>query len=192
MVYKGQQLPNLFAIPKGTDHAILKRPVAHAYSLSAMLDLEADIDECTSLFLRRLDEESRHGSEPVDLSNWLQYYAFDVIGQVTFSKKFGFLQRGADVAGMLENIHNMMVYQSLVGHISGLHEWLLGNPLLKYIMPRQKQSDYITDFTLERISERETSDVKRPDLMGKLFAVRTIEESRMPVEHILSHTTTNV
>ncbi|KIW78579.1 hypothetical protein Z517_08417 [Fonsecaea pedrosoi CBS 271.37] len=192
MVYKGQRLPNLFAISNEAEHAALKRPVAHAYSNSALTDLEDYIDKCNDILVRRLDEVSRHGEQPVDMANWLQYYAFDVIGEITFSKPFGFLEQGSDIEHILDNIHDSMVYNSLVGHIPGLHELLRGNPLLKYIMPNSKRSDYITDFTLKRISERETANVKRQDLMGRLFAVQHQDPSKMPLEHILSHTTTNV
>lgn len=188
MVYKGRRLPNLFAITDESEHRALKRPIAHAYSTSAMIELEAHMDDCSGLLLKRLKEASQDGTEPLDMSKWLQYYAFDVIGEITFSKKFGFLQTGGDVADMLSTIDFAMVYQALIGHINGLHEILLGNPLLRFILP----TNYITQFTLDRISEREKVEGHSPDLIGRLFAVKDADPARMPVEHILSHTTTNV
>lgn len=33
----------------------------------------------------------KHAGEAVDLSEWLQYYAFDVVGSMTFQHRFGFM-----------------------------------------------------------------------------------------------------
>ena len=42
-----------------------------------------------------------------------QYYAFDVVGEVTFGKKFGFLETGQDVNGIIKIIAGETIYLSL-------------------------------------------------------------------------------
>ncbi|KUL91075.1 hypothetical protein ZTR_00731 [Talaromyces verruculosus] len=49
----------------------------------------------------------KHGNV-FDLGDWLQYFAFDVMGTMTFSKIYGFLDQGEDVGGMLGAIANFM------------------------------------------------------------------------------------
>ena len=104
MAYKGKSLPNLFAVRDETEHAALKRPVAHAYSTTALLELEPYVDTCSELFIKRLEEVSESGQAAVDLGMWLQLYAFDVIGEITFSKKLGFLKQGGDIGDMLKTL----------------------------------------------------------------------------------------
>lgn len=39
-----------------------------------------------------------------DLGVWLQMFALDVMGELTFSKRLVFLERGEDVDGIMESI----------------------------------------------------------------------------------------
>ena len=57
------------------------------------------------------------------------FAAFDVVGELTFKKKLGFLDRGGDVDGMMEAIEGMLVYASQCGQVPEAHPFLLGNPL---------------------------------------------------------------
>jgi len=58
--------------------------------------------------------------ERVDLGMWLQFYTFDVVGELTFGKKFGFLEEGRDVDGIMESIGGLLVYLGLCGQVP---EW---------------------------------------------------------------------
>jgi hypothetical protein len=40
--------------------------------------------------------------------------AFDVIGELTFSKPLGFLEKGADVEGIIEALEHMLDYSGKV------------------------------------------------------------------------------
>lgn len=53
-------------------------------------------------------------SGPVDLAAWLQYYAFDSLGAVNFSKKLGFMDSGTDVDGICHLDHDQMMYFAVV------------------------------------------------------------------------------
>ena len=47
--------------------------------------------------------------EAVDLGTWLQYYAFDVVGELSFATKLGFLEKGKDGDGMMAAISGLLV-----------------------------------------------------------------------------------
>lgn len=85
------------------------------------------------LFMDRLSEFASK-NEPVDLSAWLQYYAFDVVGEVTFASQLGFLEQGTDVDGMMKAIEGMLTYTALCGQVLEYREFL-GNPLFTMLMP---------------------------------------------------------
>ena len=72
------------------------------------------MDECTALFEERVDEFARAGVW-IDMGHWFQCYAFDVIGQITYSKSFGFLDQGEDITNAIAALHNTMVYNTLIG-----------------------------------------------------------------------------
>lgn len=56
----------------------------------------------------QLDERFAGTEQIFDMGNWLQYFAFDVMGSITFSKRYGFLDQGRDVNGMLGTLVDFM------------------------------------------------------------------------------------
>ena len=144
---------NLFSTQDPEYHRIEKRKVGAAYSTHNLLDSEAAIDSCINLFLSRMDAfASKH--ESVDLGTWLQYYAFDVIGEVTFAQKFGFLEQGNDVDGMIKALEGMLAYAALCGQVPEYHKYLLGNPLFSLLMPAMETWNQVIVFTLKAINSR--------------------------------------
>lgn len=78
-VSNGKPLENIFNTTRDDFHAAIKRPVAHAYSMTALVQYEPFVDTTSQLFCRRLAEEYVKGRKMCDLGQWLQYYAFDVM-----------------------------------------------------------------------------------------------------------------
>ena len=42
------------------------------------------------------------------------FFAFDVIGQMTFSKRLGFVEQGVDVERIIHNLEEFMAYLVMV------------------------------------------------------------------------------
>jgi hypothetical protein len=93
-------------------HRELKKPVANAFSLTTLLTNEPAVDSCTNLLIEKLSAYA-DASTPVDFGEWLQFYTFDVVGEITFAKKLGFLEKGGDVDGMIQAIEDLLVGISL-------------------------------------------------------------------------------
>ncbi|KPM44434.1 hypothetical protein AK830_g2085 [Neonectria ditissima] len=53
------------------------------------------------------------GQKPMDLAGWLQFYAFDVIGQITFSRPFGFMREGKDIQNCIAKLERYLVHGAL-------------------------------------------------------------------------------
>lgn len=81
-----------------------------------------------------------------------QYYAFDVVGEFSFAKKLGFLERGTDVDGMMETIEGMLAYASQCSQIPEMHPILLGNPLFPILMPSMEPWNQVSQFTLKVVN----------------------------------------
>ncbi|KAJ5697351.1 hypothetical protein N7488_011035 [Penicillium malachiteum] len=63
----------------------------------------------------------------VDLGEWLQWYAFDVIGAITFQQRFGFMEQREDVQNMIADLEVGLKYAGVVGQVPSLHSWMIGN-----------------------------------------------------------------
>ena len=74
--------PTVFSIRDEDGHKSLKRPVANAYSMSSLVELEPLVDQCSAILQKKLDGIV---NKPFDLGVWVQWYAFDVISSITFS-----------------------------------------------------------------------------------------------------------
>ena len=73
--------PDLFSLQDEKKHGARRRNVANAYALSTLLGMEEYVDQCSTLLLRQFEKFAKNG-EILDLSPWLQYDAFDVIGEL--------------------------------------------------------------------------------------------------------------
>jgi hypothetical protein len=89
-------------------HKKIKSPIAPIFSVSSALTFEGHIDEVLQCFSENLDKRFAQHGNVFDLGSWLQYFAFDVMGTMTFSKRYGFLDQGEDVGGMLNAISSFM------------------------------------------------------------------------------------
>lgn len=132
--------------------------------MTALAELEPYVDTCVDLFLHRIDEFTEHGKKSMDISPWMQYFAFDVLGEVNFGRQLGFLKTGTDVDKNIEAIEMVLKYVSLVkpphpslrkwrailssvqiGQVPTAHFFLLGNPLLPKLFPDFEKANQVQE-----------------------------------------------
>ncbi|KAL4746079.1 hypothetical protein BDW72DRAFT_185667 [Aspergillus terricola var. indicus] len=192
---------NLFSTRDEQFHRDQKRPVANAYSMTSLLELETAVDSCTTLFLSRL-RDFADKKRPVDLGTWLQYYAFDVVGEFTFAKKLGFLEEGRDVDDMMAGIQGILAYASLIGQVPEAHKVLLGNPLMPILMPSMESWNQVLQFTLKQVNSRtslardgelEKEDLEEgKDMLSRWMAIHVSDPEKMSTRDVIVHLSTNV
>lgn len=117
---KGSRLPTLFSTTDEQYHAALRRSVNNAFSMTALVQYEPLVDETTEKFLDQTEALFSSRNAVCNFSQWLQYYAFDVIGQITYGKRHGFVERGEDVDGMVEYLGKLFSYVAPVGGVWSL------------------------------------------------------------------------
>jgi Cytochrome P450 len=147
-VYKGKTLANLFTTRSEKYHAHLKRASVNAYSMTTLADLEPYVQNVIQLFLRRIDEVSEGGKKSFDIGTWVQYFAFDALGEVNFSQQLGFLETGTDVGNSIATIDGLLKYLSIIGQAPWLHKFLLGNPLFHKFVPFLETSNEVQNVSL--------------------------------------------
>lgn len=119
---QGGALPAVFTLRDEHLHKILKSPVAPLFSLSNILTLEPHVDKTLQVLVEQWDSRFLDSQVTFDLANWLSYFAFDVMGTLTFSKRYGFLEEGRDVDGMINTIWMFLKAAAPVGHLFSSHE----------------------------------------------------------------------
>lgn len=78
--------------------------------MSALVQYEPFVDNTTKLFLKQTEKLFVDKSEACDFTQWLQFYAFDVIGEITYSKRHGFIEHNKDVDGIVEYLSWLFLY----------------------------------------------------------------------------------
>jgi cytochrome P450 len=66
----------------------------HAFSTKALKDYEPRLNRHALALMTRLREYAKEPS--VRITNWLNYYSFDVMGDIGFSRSFGMMEKGEE------------------------------------------------------------------------------------------------
>jgi hypothetical protein len=90
--------PSLFSIQDETIYWSMKNPIVPVFAPANVMRYEAFVDQMLAAMSAKFDIKAA-GGELFDLGEWLMYFAFDVMGLMTFSKTYGFVESGDDVDG---------------------------------------------------------------------------------------------
>ncbi|KAL8759746.1 MAG: hypothetical protein Q9199_000552 [Rusavskia elegans] len=190
--YEGKKLPTLFTTQDNEYHAALKRASAKAFTMTSITALEPFVSTCVDLLLTRIEQVTDGGEKALDISPWLQYYAFDVLGEVSFGRQLGFLESGTDVDKNIEGIEMVLKYVSLIGQTPKIHDFLIGNPLLPKLFPEFEKMNKIQEFAIAMIKERQRTPADRKDILARLLEVHEKDPSQLSFRELVAITTTNI
>lgn len=85
------------------------------------MSYEPFVDKVNKEFMTTLAQHAQHNHE-FDLFTWMQFYAFDVVGEITFGRSFGLIEAGYDKDGLLHAAHVASIsYGSMVGLLPEIH-----------------------------------------------------------------------
>ncbi|KAJ5688989.1 hypothetical protein N7462_003381 [Penicillium macrosclerotiorum] len=201
--YDGWKNPAQWTVFSDRDikrHADTRKRFTSLYSMSSLVHYEPFVDHCADLFIQRLTEFADQ-NQTFNLGHWFQCYAFDVIGNITFGDRFGFLDRGDDIDGAIAAVHKVMMYSTLVGIYPEWHPRLFG------LLGKLKSSGaagraYITKFVQEkiRLEEKKRSDAKvvvaekgqMQNFLEKMMLARDKDPEKVTDYHLLIMGQSNV
>lgn len=111
---QGKVIQGIFNTQDASLHSALRRPIANIYSMSNLVEFEPYVDSTIRVLLKQLEEARPGSDEAADLGKWLQWFALDVMGEITFSRRLGFLDRAEDVDGIIQKVLGLFKYASWV------------------------------------------------------------------------------
>ncbi|KAL1888639.1 hypothetical protein Sste5346_009431 [Sporothrix stenoceras] len=187
-VVNGHRLASLFSTVDNDFHAQFRRCVNGAFAMSQLVQYEPFVDNTTKLFLKQTEKLYVNNPEGCDFTRWLQFYAFDVIGEITYTKRHGFIEKNEDIDGIVAYLSWLFLYVAPIGQIPFLDLLFLKNPIyLKLSQWGLIDSTFpVAKFARARMAERlpdiaegkgpilPTKAEKRPaaDLLSKFMAAK--------------------
>ncbi|KAJ5547808.1 hypothetical protein N7513_005042 [Penicillium frequentans] len=201
--YDGWRHPQQWTVFSDRDikrHSENRKRFTGLYSMSSVVNYEPFVDRCIDIFSQRFNEFADR-NQVFDLGHWFQCYAFDVIGDITFGQRFGFLDHGNDIDGAIKAVHQLLVYSTLVGIYPEWHHRLF-ETLSKFKSSGAAGRAYIAKFVREKISllEQERINVDKPttetpktqDFLTKMMKARDENPEKVTDYHLFIMGQSNV
>jgi hypothetical protein len=124
--------------------------------------------------------ELAHFHHTINLGRWLQFYAFEIAGYITFGKIFGFLDTGKDKIGIIKAIEDRSAYCTFTGIYLILHKYIFPH------LPKTGAYGYSFKFSQDTVVAREkalkdphnTTRKGPPDFMSKLFNAHSADPEK--------------
>jgi hypothetical protein len=113
-----------------------------------------------------------------------------VLGEVTFSRAFGFIENGRDIGGAIANTRFLGLYIAVIGHFYFLHDYLLANPLINKF--NLAPSNHIFDTAMAAVEVRKRNPDARKDMMEHWLRTRREYPDRMEEKELLAGSVVNV
>lgn len=126
------------------DHRERRKLWDRAFSAKALREYEPRLNRHALMFIEQLKE--RVNAPSLRLSEWINYYSFDVMGDIGFSRSFGMLEKGKEdelIKGLHKNMAGFSYFTQMV--------WILG------LLLRTAGAKDVMDFTnwaIEVLKER--------------------------------------
>lgn len=194
-------------------HKAAKRPIAHAYAMTSLLDYEPFVDSTSKVLVERLTTLYADTGKLCDFGEWLQWYAFDVIGEMTMSQRFGFLEQAKDVNDIIKTLNKSGAYTAIVGQMPWLDYLLAKNRFWGHLFSKDKLgiSKFVLGYLQPRIDEARlrqkhqqsqaqalaTTSAKpevetRADFCAKFIAAADKYEGSIPPSQLLGWSLSNI
>ena len=116
VIVDGRRMPTALSIRDEQMHSAMMRPYLRLVTTSNVLRYQHLVDKTVDFFLECLDKrfvQGNNANKICDMDNYLHYFSWDVIAEVTFSKRMGFLENAKDVDNMMATGYASLDYLSL-------------------------------------------------------------------------------
>lgn len=157
---------DVFSETSNEKHSVERRKTSNMYAMSSLVSYEPFVDKVNGEFMDALAGHARQGRE-FDLFTWMQFYAFDVIGEITFGRSFGLIGEGEDKSGLLHAAHvGSIGYGSMAGLVPEIHPLYLW---LQNVFPIYSYMEVMQRVIMQQIGARTKgeSSSDRKDFLAK-------------------------
>ena len=161
---------------------------ASAYAQSNVVQYEEAITPLISKLCQWMTRYAASG-EPMAFDKFISYMAFDVVGEVLFSRPFGFIEKGEDIDNAIAN--NLAL--EAIGTPISQFPWaqkLLGNPLVTYL--NLSPGSMLMETAVAALLERQKNPDARFDMAAHWLRYLEQHPNRTTYRNVEAQTTANV
>ncbi|KAI7782862.1 hypothetical protein LA080_012735 [Diaporthe eres] len=108
---------SFFSTTNAKEHAFLRKRVAAAYSKSAIMSQETQVQQVLDHLWQRF-RQLANDRQAIDLQVWANYLAFDVVSQLGMGGPIGFIDDG-DKHGIMSAVHQVFYVAASGGYLPG-------------------------------------------------------------------------
>ncbi|KAI0399660.1 benzoate 4-monooxygenase cytochrome P450 [Xylaria palmicola] len=180
--FEGAPLMNLFAARDVNYHSNLKKTVGGLYTKAAVLGLEPKIEECVRLFTQKMETlVSGESGTRLDMSQWVHLFAFDCLGELNASQKFGFLESGRDIQGMIEGSDRILIKTGLFAQA----------PILQYVRRIMEATrgpakiNPVMKYASNLVRERLEKPTAKPDMLNNFIQLQKAQPDNLSTREII-------
>lgn len=115
VVYKGKFFFIFFIIISNDYYVKFKCGFVCVFFMDVVIGFEEYVNKCIFVFFQCVCDVFYNGKKFFDFVVWMQYFVFDVLGEINFFKDFGFFEVGVDKDGIIVVIGQILGYVLLIG-----------------------------------------------------------------------------
>ncbi|KAK2766963.1 hypothetical protein FQN54_006279 [Arachnomyces sp. PD_36] len=195
VVINGVRLSNFFSTRDEHWHATAIKPIKSLYSMSRVTDVEYGVDKSIRAYTKKLQEKFIDGPKPevCDMSDWMLYFAWDTMSEITFKRTLGLVEAGEDKTGLLKISSGSLDYFAPVCQIPELDLLMDKNPIKRFGPPTFAWANV---FSVEALMKRK-EDIKAgvsseyDDYLDKFLQAKEknpeLVEDNMVITYLLSN-----
>lgn len=164
----------------------LSKQFASGYTLTNAIKAEDSIDGLVSQLLDWMDKYAATG-KPMELDRFVTFLTFDMLGEVLFSKPFGYIAAGDDIGASISTNSKLIGIHAVVSHFRSL-QLLALNPATAMLMPW----GHLFNTASSALDERKANPDARFDIVAHWLRTSAQHPDRLTARDILANTTANV
>jgi hypothetical protein len=172
-IAKGMRIHSLFSTTDEDYHAKYRRCVNGAFAMTNLRSYEPLVDSTTDTFIEQTTKRYCTSDTECNFYRWLQFYALDVIGELTWSKRMGFLDNDQDIGNICKSMAANLAYAGPVGQLPWLDLVWFKNP----VRLKLQRSGMIKSVTLPTTSFALQQNEDRADELAKIRKGEDLEGS---------------
>lgn len=133
---------------------------------------------------RKLRQLASQG-QPINLSTWVGYFTFEVVSALGLGGMQGFLEKGEDIDGIMESLHDGFFLMANMGHMplqmfwfnNRLSQWLVRN----YGGKKLNTMAVFVDWFSRLVEERQRNGLQgtRKDMLQYFIEAKTVDSTPM-------------
>lgn len=170
--------PSLISTRSTREHAMRRKPWTRAFSPSSVKEYEPFVQRRALQLAGELEKRSVLGS--IDLTDWFNFFAFDIMGDMALGGGFELMRDGGDNQGIWTILHTGLEKMAILQHMP----WL--SRILFQFSFGTESATRMTEFCQEQARKRADRGSVRKDLFYHLLDEGGVEKVKPAFRHVLS------